>query len=218
MRWLALSAALVLAGCGGGDSDRASGATIVAALGDSITAGSPRWDPNPAVRGLIDGPDERSQYEYWAQRRLPNTSFRNCGVSRERTDQIAGRLEQCAEGADVLIVQGGVNDIANLIPVETAAGNLRRMVERGKERGLRVLIAELLPWNKGHPDFDEPVRRLNRQIDAIGRAEGITVLPWYKTLLDPRRPGRMKPEWTSDGNHPSIDGYRLLGETIELPG
>ena len=37
---------------------------LVAALGDSITAGSPAWDPDPAVRERI-GPalDERSQFE-----------------------------------------------------------------------------------------------------------------------------------------------------------
>ena len=92
------------------------------------------------------------------------------------------------------------------------------MVERGKELGLRVLVAELLPWNNGHPRFDRAVRRLNRLIGGSGATRSVPVLPWYETLEDPRRPGRMKPEWTSDGDHPSVEGYRLLGETIELPG
>ena len=44
------------------------------------------------------------------------------------------------------------------------------------------------------------------------------VLPFYATLEDPDRPGRMKEEWTSDGDHPSVEGYRLLGEqAFRLP-
>jgi hypothetical protein len=68
--------------CGDEDAAPASSArhTVVAALGDSITAGSPRWDPNPGIRARIGGQlDPRSQYEYWAERALPGTDFRNCG-------------------------------------------------------------------------------------------------------------------------------------------
>ena len=212
---------LLFPGCGDDEPRqpaRKPAGTLVAALGDSITAGAPGWDPNPAIRTFIERPDKRSQYEYWAQARLPDTRFRNCGIPGQRTDQIAARLEECADGADVLIVQGGINDIATQVPVETVAGNLRRMVERGKELGLRVLIVEILPWTRGHPHADGAVRQLNRLIGEIGRDHGVPVLPWYRTLLDPRRPGRMKPEWSSDGDHPSVEGYRRLGETVELPG
>src|SRR5712691_11343454 len=44
---------------------------IVACLGDSITAGSPLWDPDAAARALIATPDERSQWEWWAMRADP---------------------------------------------------------------------------------------------------------------------------------------------------
>lgn len=211
-------------GCGGGDDPSASEseasgrATIVAALGDSITAGTPLWDPNPGFRSQIPEPDERSQYGYWAERALPGTRFRNCGINGQRTDQIAGRLAQCADGADVLIVQGGVNDIAQGLPVEGAAENLRAMVRRGKQLGLRVAVVELLPWNGGYPAADPPIRELNRRIAAIGRQEDVPVIGWYDVLEDPRRPGRMRLRWTIDLAHPSIEGYRRLGDSVELPG
>jgi lysophospholipase L1-like esterase len=209
---LLLALVLVLAGCGGGSS-RQSGDTLVAALGDSITAGSPGYDPDPRQRDNLGfGSDQKSQWEYWAQRTHPELRFRNCGVYGERTDEIAGRLAGCAQGAQVLVVQGGINDIAQGRPVERAADNLRRMVERGKALGLRVAIAELLPWNNGWPQADPKIRRLNELIREIARDERVPVLPFYETLQDPARPGRMKEEWTSDGDHPSVEGYRLLGE------
>jgi lysophospholipase L1-like esterase len=188
---------------------------IVAAPGDSITAGSPWWDPDPRVRARISpGPDERSQYEHWAARLDPRLELRNYGVYGQRTDEIAGRLEECAAGARALIVQGGINDVAQGRPVEPAAENLRGMVRRGSELGLAVVLVDVLPWNNGHPAAEEPIRRLNALIAEIGAEEQVQVLSFHDTLEDPARPGRMRDEWTSDGDHPSVEGYRLLGEAV----
>jgi lysophospholipase L1-like esterase len=46
----------------------------------------------------------------------------------------------------------------------------------------------------------------------------VPVLPFHDTLEDPQRPGRMRAELTADGDHPSVAGYRLLGErAFSLP-
>ena len=118
----------------------------------------------------------------------------------------------------MLIVQGGINDIAQGRPVEVAAANLEAMVRRGLKLGLSVALVELLPWNNGYPQADSHIRRLNELITWIAGAEGVLLLPFYSTLEDPDRPGRMKSEWTSDGDHPSVEGYRRLGElAFRLP-
>jgi lysophospholipase L1-like esterase len=202
---------LALAGCGGSGSPEPT--TLIATLGDSITAGSPGFDPDPQLRDVLGfGADEKSQWQYWAQKAHPDLRFRNCGVYGQRTDEIALRLDGCAKDANVLIVQGGINDIVQGRPVEKAAENLRRMVERGKALGLRVALVELLPWNNGYPEADPKIRALNELIHGIAKDEQVPVLPFYSTLEDPDRPGRMREEWTSDGDHPSVEGYRLLGE------
>ncbi|MQA72887.1 MAG: hypothetical protein GEU88_00795 [Solirubrobacterales bacterium] len=213
---------LAVAGCGSESEPTTTaaerpgtGATLVAALGDSITAGSPGYDPDPAVRAqLPGGGDERSQYEHWAERAEPGLELRNCGDSGERTDQIAARLAECAEGADALIVQGGVNDIAQRRPVTAAARDLRSMVRRGEELGLDVHLVTLLPWNGGHPAADRPIARLNERIEAIGADEGVEVIPFHDELEDPGEPGTMPARLTADGAHPSIAGYRRLGELV----
>jgi lysophospholipase L1-like esterase len=179
---------------------------VVVAVGDSITAGSPEYDP----RG---GGDEESQWEYWAARADPRLEFRNCGVYGERTDEIRARLEECASGADVLVVQGGINDVAQGRAIDAAAADLRAMVQRAKELGLRVFLADVLPWNNGWPDAEPEIRALNALVREIARDEEIPLLPFHDTLEDPERPGRMKDEWThADGDHPSVAGYRRLGE------
>jgi lysophospholipase L1-like esterase len=109
-------------------------------------------------------------------------------------------------------VQGGINDIAQGRSVEAAARNLRTMVRRGKELGVRVLLVDVLPWDNGWPDAEPKIRRLNELIRELARDEDLTLLPFHDTLEDPENPGRMREEWTSDGDHPSVEGYRRLGE------
>lgn len=116
----------------------------------------------------------------------------------------------------MLVVQGGINDIAQGCAVEDAAANLLGMVQRGKELGLRVLLVDLLPWNNGWPAAELKIRRLNELIYDVARAEDVTLLPFHDALEDTDRPGRMREDWTSDGDHPSVEGYRRLGELFRL--
>jgi lysophospholipase L1-like esterase len=192
---------------------------VVCALGDSITAGSPGYDPDPAERARRGfGDDPESQWEHWAALRDPRIEFRNHGIYGQRTDEIAARLGGCAAGADVLVVQGGINDIAQGRPVESGAENLRGMVRRGRELGSGVVLADVLPWNNGWPDAEPVIRRLNELVHALAREEGVPLLAFHDTLEDPDHPGRMREEWTAEGDHPSVAGYRRLGErAFRLP-
>lgn len=171
---------------------------IVAALGDSITEGS------PGLRG----------WDVWAARADGRYEIRNCGIYGQRTDEIAARLDECARGAGVLIVQGGINDIAQGRDVGAAAENLRAMVERGKQLVPCVVLADVLPWNNGWPDAEPRIARLNELIAEIARDEGVPLLAFYDTLEDADRPGRMRAEWTFEGDHPNEAGYRLLADVV----
>jgi lysophospholipase L1-like esterase len=164
------------------------------------------------VRGGIDTPDERSQWEWWAARRHPGFEFRNHGVCGERTDEIAARLDVAVRGASSLVVQGGINDVVQGRPVEEAARNLAGMVERGRRLGLRVALADVLPWNNGDLRGANDITWLNTLIRTIADGLGVRLLPFHDTLVDPARLDRMRDEWTDDGSHPSVEGHRLLGE------
>jgi lysophospholipase L1-like esterase len=58
--------------------------------------------------------------------------------------------------------------------------------------------------------------RLNELIRAIAEGFGLRLYPFHDTLADPEQPHRMRAEWTDDGNHPSVEGHRLLGERAFL--
>jgi lysophospholipase L1-like esterase len=174
----------------------------VAAVGDSITAGSP-WDDDPSVGwpAAAAAADSRLRFTVRA-------------VYGKRTDEISAWVDEAAAGADVLVVQGGINDIAQRRPVPDAAANLGAMIDRGRQLGLAVVVAEVLPWNNGWPAAEPQIRELNRLIAELG----VPLLRFHNTLEDPERPGRMREEWTVEGDHPSVEGYRRLGEiAFRLP-
>src|SRR5207248_1941900 len=162
-----------------------------------ISAGSPLWDPDPAVRARIPVPDERSQWQWWAAQADASLEFRTSAVYGERTDQIGQRLDLVLGGIDLLVVQGGINDIAQQRPVEEAARNLEAMVERGRDEGLVVAVPDVLPWPAGDARAASEIERLNDLIHAI---EGVTHLPFHDTLASAGF------DWSDDGDHPSIEG------------
>lgn len=176
---------------------------IVAVIGDSISAGSPLWDPDAAVRETIASPDERSQWQWWAATSDPRLEFRTRAAYGKRTDEIAGFLDDVVAGAEVLVVQGGINDVAQRRPVADAADDLAAMVVRGHDLGLQVVLADVLPWPSGDARAAAEIRRLNELIDAV---TGVVRLRFHDTLAALDRP------WSDDGAHPSVDGHRLLGE------
>jgi lysophospholipase L1-like esterase len=190
---------------------------IIACLGDSITAGSPLWDPDPDARKKIEHPDEQSQWEWWAMRTHGELDLRNFGVHGERTDQIAARFAQAADGAEAIVVQGGINDIVQGRPVEQAAANIAGMLHRARHMGLRIAVADVLPWNNGDSSAAADIEKLNELIRSIADGQGVPLLRFNETLADPSRPTRMRETLTEDGDHPSVEGHRLLGERAFQP-
>ncbi len=182
--------------------------TVVACLGDSITEGAPYWDSRRRSG------DPEGQWEHWAGLLHPELEFRNHGIWGERMDEIARRFDEAVAEADCLVVQGGINDIAQGAPIEAAAASLQALVEQARLLGLPVAVCDVLPWNNGWPRQEPSIRALNERI----RSFGVPLLPFHDTLEDPDRPGRMRAEWCNeDGDHPSVAGYRRLGELAFVP-
>ena len=110
---------------------------VVATLGDSITAGSPLSDPDPAAAGGSRPPTSGAS----GTGRPPASTRGSTSAITASTGSAPTRsrpLDAAVAGASVLVVEGGINDIVQGRPAEDAAAALGGMVERGRRFGLAV--------------------------------------------------------------------------------
>jgi lysophospholipase L1-like esterase len=42
----------------------------------------------------------------------------------------------------------------------------------------------------------------------------VPIVDFFGTLQDPRVPNRLRPQWTAEGVHPSVEGYKRLGHIV----
>jgi lysophospholipase L1-like esterase len=70
----------------------------------------------------------------------------------------------------------------------------------------------VLPWSNGDARAANAIVRLNTLVRAVADGLDVPLLPFHDTLADPAQPQRMRDDWTDDGDHPSVEGHRLLGE------
>jgi lysophospholipase L1-like esterase len=100
------------------------------------------------------------------------------------------------------------------LAVIEAATNIGQMIGAAKGLGLRVAVADVLPWDRGFPAAAPLIDRLNRLIGVTAKLESVPVIPFNEALADPANPDLMQRRLTADGSHPSVAGYRRLGAVV----
>jgi lysophospholipase L1-like esterase len=100
------------------------------------------------------------------------------------------------------------------LTINEAATNLGRLVESARRLDLRVLVANVLPWNRGYPAASPLIDQLNRRIRVTTKLEQVPLLDFNTALASHANPDLMPARLTADGDHPSIAGYRRLGALV----
>ena len=121
--------------------------------------------------------------------------------------------------------------------VDLTAG--RGQVVAGKARPLALTLPQRSPLYPDLPTLAETVpefastgflaiavpkatplpiqEKLNALIRQIADTQDLPLFSFHEVLADPARPARMRETLTDDGEHPSVEGYRLLGERAFRP-
>lgn len=203
--------AIVAAGCGGteprfqGNANRPlvlpSAETErpkIIAFGDSLTAGF----------GLA----EKESYPYLLQQKLNAEGFDyevvNAGVSgdtslggAERADWVLGR-----QNAKILILALGANDLLRRMPVDRMKANLETILEKAKEKKMKVLICGMLaPASVGEEyqrDYISAYSELSKKYDTAFLPFMLQDVALDKTLNQ------------ADGIHPNAKGTVIMTDNI----
>ncbi|MEV0225408.1 SGNH/GDSL hydrolase family protein [Streptomyces sp. NPDC050704] len=211
--------------------DVAGGPGSVVLLGDSITdgdkstpSGNRRW-PNVLAARLQN------------QSAVPRYGVLNHGISANRvvTDVYPGDGVSTSTGGvsalhrldrDVLaqtsartaVVFQGVNDVRWGASAEQVVAGLREIADRAHARGLRVLVATIVPCEgeaRCTAAADAQRSAVNSWIRSSSVFDG--VLDFDAVLRDPARPARMLPAYDSgDHLHPGDAGLAALAESVDL--
>lgn len=211
--------------------DVGGGPGSVVALGDSITDGTMstqdanrRW-PNVLAARLLQQ-DAVPHYGVLNQgisgNQVVTDSYSGDGVSTNTAGVSAlNRLDRdvlAQTSARTAIVFEGVNDVRWQNTAERVIAGLREIADRGHARGLRMLVATILPC-EGEVRCTAAVDAERSAVNAWIREGGVFdgVIDFDSVVRDPARPARMLPAYDSgDHLHPGDAGLAALAGAVDL--
>lgn len=124
-------------------------------------------------------------------------------------------LEQAGVGCAIVFY--GVNDIGGGASAEKIIEALSAVIAQAREAQLPIFGATITPF-KGHSYYSparEAVRaEVNRWIRLPGNFDGC--IDFDKVLRDPADSSRLRQAFSNDWLHPNAEGYRALGESIDV--
>ena len=170
---------------------------VIAALGDSLTAGL-GVSPEEAYPAVLEARLRREGFEY---------RVINAGVSGDTSAGGLRRIDWVLKlRPDVVIVALGANDGLRGQAPDVLRDNLTRIIERARAAGVRVLLAGMrVPPNYG----DDYARAFAGVYPAVARATGVPLAPF---LLDGvAGDARLN---QPDGIHPTVEGQRVIAERL----
>jgi lysophospholipase L1-like esterase len=188
--------------------------TVIVALGDSTTAGT------PGFRSPIEAPPDgdgnvESQYAYWLARANPDWRILNRGVNGERSDEIAARFERDVVRASpaAVILIAGVNDVYQGLPADVPISQLSDLYDRASRAGILVVAGSIVPYDTASDDANARMDAINAWIAAeAARDSNVAFADTRRAVASADDPNRLSS--SPDGLHPDADGYRRMAEAI----
>ncbi|WP_240722572.1 arylesterase [Poseidonocella sp. HB161398] len=176
-------------------------AVVIAALGDSLTAGY----------GLEDGQGLVPQLQGWLDAEGVGATLQNAGVSGDTSAGGLARLGwTLGPDVDALIVELGANDMLRGVDPAEVRRNLDAILAQAGEAGLPVLLLGFsAPGNYG-PDYQQEFDAIFPELAA---AHGADLFPSYFAPLrnaDDGSPAARARLMQGDGLHPTAEGVALI--------
>ncbi len=170
---------------------------VIAALGDSLTAGL--------------GVDPKQNYPAQLQRKLDAAGYRyrvvNAGVSGDTSAQGLNRLSAVRSLRPVLvIVELGANDGLRGLPLEQTRSNLEEIIGTLQRDGAKVVLTGMeIPPNYG-PEYTGQFRSLFR---GLAKKYDVSLVPFFLEGV-----GGIADLNQEDGIHPTAQGYARVMENV----
>lgn len=138
----------------------------------------------------------------------------NRGVNGDLTSNMLVRFRKdvVEMKPDYVIILGGSNDIGWGFPVQDIFSNLQRMFKTAIDEGIKPVgctVPSILGWDEGMPSRLE----LNRLVMNFCYTKKVPCVDLFTATCDPETK-RLRSDYSSDGLHLNISGYRKIADTI----
>jgi acyl-CoA thioesterase I len=171
----------------------------VVCLGDSITWGFPFGPEYSWVQMLNDsGAGE----------------FINQGINGSTTEEMLERFDWAVlrNNPSHLIIMGGINDVIWRESFDRITWNLRTMVEKAEEAGIKVILGT--PTAVDDPKLEILIERIRTWVKNYAREHGLKIIDFAAAFFDSN--GNVKTELLlGDGGHPTQAGYEAIYTQID---
>lgn len=182
-------------------------------------------DPQPGGQRVVFFGD--SITDIWdLDKSFPGKGYINRGISGQTTEQMLVRFRQDVVDLHpaVVVILAGTNDIAGNTGAETLQqieGDFKTMVEVARANQIRVVLSSLTPENGTRAEWTtytvlrppQEIVQLNEWLRRYCAQNGLVYLDYFSAMADAQ--GRMKPELTRDGLHPSAAGFAVMAPLAE---
>jgi len=188
--------------------------TVIVAMGDSTTAGTPAHK-SPREYPPDGQGDVTSQYAYWLMKAHQDWNVVNQGINGQRSDEIRARFESdvVAKQPVVVVIVAGVNDVYQGRDAQHVEKELAAMYARAKAAGIKVVAGSIIPYNVATPAQNARMHEINAWIAAQAAADpNMRFVDTRAAVAAPNDPDRLAS--SPDGLHPDAAGYHRMADAI----
>jgi acyl-CoA thioesterase-1 len=178
-------------------SDSQDNRPVIAAFGDSLTAGL-RVEPDLNYPSQLQRKIDAGGYRY---------KVVNAGVSGETSSQGLNRIRTIINlRPAIVIVELGANDGLRGLPVETTRRNIAAIVQGLQSAGARVVLAGMrVPPNYG-PHYASTFHSIFKD---VAKQYDVPLIPFFLEGV-----GGNAALNQDDGIHPTAEGYKIVVQNV----
>jgi acyl-CoA thioesterase-1 len=171
-------------------------------IGDSITAGF-GLSPSQAFPAIINN--------FWQENSIQLKAINSGFNGSTSASSLLGFEYLLLDSTALIFIYIGGNDGQNKVPIENIRGNIQKMIDLAKSRGIKVVLGEesLPPSLVGNDmDYED---KFNRLWNEISSKNDVPLMPDVLRNIVGADSERY---WQKDGGHPNSDGHLVLARDI----
>jgi acyl-CoA thioesterase-1 len=182
---------------------------VVAALGDSLTAGYRTVDPY-ALDPRVPYPAQLMTLINGRLKGHTQAFVINAGINGDDTNGMLWRFRQtvATEKPEIVVIWGGINDLGAAKEPEQVMENLTKLYYLCRETGATPVACTLTPTRL----TSTKIRRLNELIRAYASEKDLVLVDLFSGLVDVE--GNLRQEYSDDGVHLTQAGYGRIAEIV----